>query len=54
MDWAKVKTILIVIFLILNVFLFITNLYTDYDLGFQSDYARKFLIAPINWALWFI
>ncbi|HBR01313.1 MAG TPA: hypothetical protein DD738_01720 [Ruminiclostridium sp.] len=40
MDWAKVKTILIVIFLILNVFLFITNLYTDYDLGFQSDYAR--------------
>lgn len=40
MDWAKAKTIFIVVFLLLNVFLFGTILYTNSDLRFQSDYTR--------------
>ena len=39
MDWSKAKTILIVVFLILNVFLLFTALYANSSHGFQ-DYAR--------------
>ncbi len=40
MDWAKAKTILIILFLLLNVFLFITLLDNNAVLTFKSDYAR--------------
>jgi regulatory protein YycI of two-component signal transduction system YycFG len=40
MDWAKAKTIFIIVFLLLNIFLFGTILYTNSDLRFQSDYTR--------------
>jgi hypothetical protein len=40
MDWARAKNILIVAFIILNIFLLTTILYTNYNLRFQSDYTR--------------
>jgi regulatory protein YycI of two-component signal transduction system YycFG len=40
MDWAKVKTILIILFILLNVFLFITIMNNNTTLSFQSSYAR--------------
>ncbi len=40
MDWAKAKTIFIIVFLLLNIFLLSTNIFTNSDLRFQSDYTR--------------
>lgn len=40
MDWAKVKTILIIIFLLLNIFLFVAILYNNSIFNFQSEYAQ--------------
>lgn len=40
MDWARAKTILIVTFFLLNIFLFIAILYTNSGLRFQSEYTR--------------
>lgn len=41
MDWAKAKNILIAVFLLLNIFLFSTIVYTSSTLRFQSDYTRN-------------
>lgn len=40
MDWARAKTILIVTLLLLNIFLFVTILYTNSGIRFQSEYTR--------------
>lgn len=40
MDWARAKTILIIIFLLLNIFLLMTVLNNNVQMGFQSDYVR--------------
>ena len=46
MDWSRAKNILIVLFLILNIFLFVTILHTEFQLSFGSgyaDYALRYL-----------
>ncbi len=40
MDWGRAKTILIVLFSLLNVFLFGTIIYTNTTIRFNSDYTR--------------
>lgn len=40
MEWSKVKTILIIIFLLLNTFLFTAILYNNSIFNFQSEYAQ--------------
>ncbi|MCX7772954.1 MAG: two-component system regulatory protein YycI [Clostridia bacterium] len=40
MDWSKAKTILIIVFLLLNIFLMTTIFYTNSSLRFQSDYTK--------------
>lgn len=40
MEWSKAKTILIILFLILNVFLFGSILYSSSSLGLNSDYVK--------------
>lgn len=41
MDWSRAKTILICLFLILNIFLLITNEYTSSTIRFATDYTRQ-------------
>lgn len=40
MDWARAKTILIIVFLLLNLFLFSALLFNNSNVNFQSDYSR--------------
>lgn len=40
MDWSKTKTILIISFLLLNIFLFLTIMLSDSGGVFQSDYIK--------------
>ncbi|NLU52242.1 MAG: hypothetical protein GXX10_05205 [Clostridiaceae bacterium] len=41
MDWSRAKTILIYLFIILNLFLLVTNVYTSSSIRFASDYTRQ-------------
>lgn len=41
MDWSRAKTILIYLFIILNIFLLVTNVYTSSSIRFASDYTRQ-------------
>jgi hypothetical protein len=41
MEWSKAKTVFIILFAILNVFLFVSILYGSTSTGFNSDYVKS-------------